>query len=95
MPSMDRRFWDRSKSEGIVRLTGSTHSGEYFAADCAVTDFSEEGLGLRTNQSFSVPSLVHVIIGNDTYQGEVRYCRRNPLGYYAIGIRITMSEVEA
>lgn len=89
----NRRFLDRTRVDAPVHLTGTNLDGSRFTIDCALINYSDQGIGLKTQHSVAVASPVHINVGPDIYSGEVRYCSRSPLGYYIVGVRLAVGNI--
>jgi hypothetical protein len=61
---------------------------------CKVVNYSDEGLGLRSNHALRVFLPLHILVGTDTYEGEVRYCRRTDTGEYDLGIKVFFDDAK-
>lgn len=90
----NRRFWDRNDFDGTVHLTYTDLMEGSLTVACKVMNYSDEGLGLRINHALRVFVPLHIRVGNDTYEGEVRYCRRNTTGGYDLGIKVFFDDAK-
>jgi len=90
----NRRFWDRTDFDGTVHLTYSDLMEGRLTIACKVVNYSDEGLGLRSNHALGVFVPLHILVGTDDYEGEVRYCRKNSEGDYDLGIKVFFDDTK-
>lgn len=88
MSSGNRRRWDRVESLGMTIKAVVDGDRGRVELNCTLRDYSEEGLGLTVAHHVPALSPIRLIIGEDCYEGEVRYCRKTIRGLWEVGVRI-------
>jgi hypothetical protein len=88
----DRRFRDRSESDEAMLLEIPNEAMGSFRLECTLVNYSGGGVGVKTELPVPVFAQVRVIAGPNQYEGQVRYCEKNPFGGYLVGIKFVSAD---